>query len=65
MLVLPAGGVAVVKAQLPDLPATKALILGDSKRTLKTSPYQRWIEQSYKIGMVVLDKKVMQIKVEK
>ena len=65
LLVLPPGGVTVEKAELPDLPATKALILQDAKRTLRTQPYPHWLEKSFRTGTVVVDKKVMHITVEK
>jgi hypothetical protein len=64
LLVLPAGGIAVEKAELPDLPATKALILQDGKRTLSTRPYSHWLEQAVETGTVVIDEKVMRITVE-
>jgi hypothetical protein len=44
LLVLPAGGVTVEGAELPDLPATKTLVLQDPKRTLTARPYKRWVE---------------------
>ncbi len=65
VLVLPGGGVAVERAELPDLPATKALVLQDEKRALRIQPYPHWIEQSVEIGAVVVDKKVAHITVEK
>jgi len=65
LLVLPPGGVAVAAAELPDLPATKALVLADAKRTLRTQPYKHWLEQSLKTGTVIIDNKVMPITVEK
>lgn len=65
VLVLPAGGVAIEKAQLPDLPATKALVLADTKRTLKTQPYPKWVEKNIDIGTVSIDSKTLQITVEK
>ena len=65
LLVLPAGGVAVEAAELPDLPATKALVLGDAKRTLRTQPYPHWVESSLETGTVIIDKKIMRITVEK
>ena len=40
LLVLPSGGVSVEAAELPDLPATKVLVLGDTKRTMRIQPYQ-------------------------
>jgi len=65
LLSLPAGGITLEQAELPDLPGTKALILQNARRTLKIQPYQHWIEQSLEIGTVVIDKKVMKITVEK
>jgi hypothetical protein len=65
LLVLPPRGVAVEKAELSDLPATKALVLTDAKRTLRVQPYQHWLEDSFRIGTFVADKKVMRITVEK
>ena len=64
LLVLPPGGVAVEKAELPDLPATKALVLADAKRGLQTWPYQHWLEKSFDTGTFVADKKIMYITVE-
>lgn len=65
LLVLPPGGVAVEKAELPDLPATKALVLSDPKRTLTIQPYPRWIEKSFSTGTVIGNTKRVKITVEK
>jgi len=65
ILALPTGGVAVERAELPDLPATKALVLQSAKRTLRIQPYQHWLEKSSETGTVVIDKKTMQITVER
>ncbi len=65
LLVLPPGGVAVEKAELPDLPATKALVLQDSKRTLRTHAYSHWLEDSLETGTVIVDRKIIDITVEK
>ncbi|MFA5251700.1 MAG: SpoIVB peptidase S55 domain-containing protein [Phycisphaerae bacterium] len=64
LLVLPAAGVTVERAELPDLPATKALLLQDAKRTLRSQPHARWLEESLSTGTVIIDEKVMQITVE-
>ena len=56
---------AVEKAELPDLPATKALILQDAKRTLRTQPYLHWLEEDVETGTVIIDSEVMRITVEK
>jgi hypothetical protein len=65
LLMLPPGGVAVEKAELPDLPATKALILQDTKRAMRTMPFPRWLEKSIRTGTVVNDKKSLRITVVK
>jgi hypothetical protein len=65
ILALPSRGVTVEKAELPDLPATKALVLQDGKRALKIQPYSHWIEKSLKTGTVVIDNKTLNITVEK
>jgi hypothetical protein len=64
LLAMPAGGVAIEKSELPDLPATKALLLQSDKRTLKIQPYQHWLEKTIKTGTVVIDSKSVQITVE-
>ncbi|MGB2865556.1 MAG: hypothetical protein WBC05_19655 [Sedimentisphaerales bacterium] len=65
LLALPSGGVIIEKAELPDLPATKVLLLQDTKRVLRIRPYSHWLERSLETGTVVIDKKVLQITVEK
>jgi len=65
ILSLPAGGIAVERAELPDLPATRALVLQDAKRTISAQPYRHWFEKSIRTGMVVADRKVMKITVER
>jgi hypothetical protein len=64
LLVLPPSGVTVARAELPDLPATKALLMQDAKRALATQPYRHWLEKSLSTGTVIMDKKVMHITVE-
>ncbi len=65
LLVLPAAGVALERAELPDLPATKALVFQDARRALKTRPYPRWLQKNIDIGTVVVDSEVLSIMVEK
>ena len=64
LLVLPAGGVAVSRAELPDLPATKALVLQDAKRALKALPYVQWLEKTFDTGTITRDREVLHIIVE-
>jgi hypothetical protein len=64
VFVLPAGGVTLEKAELPDLPATKTLILQDKKRGLAVRPFQHWIENSIDADSVITNQKIMRITVE-
>ena len=64
LLVLPAGGVAVSRAELPDLPATKALVLQDAKRALKALPYVQWLEKTFDTGTITRGREVLHIIVE-
>ena len=64
VLALPPRGVTVEEAELPDLPATKALVLQNVKRTLRAQPYQHWLENSLETGTIVIDKKVLYVTVE-
>jgi len=65
LLTLPPAGVVIEKAELPDLPETKSLLFQDAKKTLRVRPYANWIEKRLNTGSVVIDKKVLQINVEK
>jgi hypothetical protein len=64
LLTLPSGGVTIETAELPDLPATRALLLQDAKRAMRVRPYSHWLERDLQTGAVVIDKKVLQITVE-
>ena len=65
LLTLPPRGVIVDNAELPDLPATKTLILQDTKRALQVLPYTHWIERSEETNTIVVDKTVLPIIVER
>ncbi len=65
LLSLPAGGITIETAELPDLPDTRALLLADAKRTMRIRPFSHWIEKNLETDAVVIDKKVLQITVEK
>ncbi|MBN2593984.1 MAG: hypothetical protein JXA81_10790 [Sedimentisphaerales bacterium] len=65
LLALPSGGVTIETSELPDLPATRALLMQDAKRALRIRPYSHWLEKNLKTNAVVIDKKVLQITVEK
>ncbi|MHC4644268.1 MAG: SpoIVB peptidase S55 domain-containing protein [Planctomycetota bacterium] len=65
VLILPPGGVFLENAELPDLPATKALVLQDAKRTLTMRPYEQWLEESFQTGTVIIDAKKLRLMVKK
>jgi len=65
ILTLPASGIALEKAELPDLPATKALVLQSEKRTLRSQLYQHWLEEHIETNTINIDKKVVRVIVEK
>ncbi len=64
LLTLPPSGLALERAELPDLPATKALVLQSEKRTLRTQPYRPWLEESIETGTIIVDNKVVRLMVE-
>jgi len=65
LLVLPSGGLIIEKAELPDLPPTRQLLLSDKKRTLQYQPFPQWLEKSMNIKTIVIDKKIIKITIEK
>ncbi len=65
LLLLPPGGIALEKAELPDLPGTKALILQSEKRPVAALPYSHWVEKTVDTGTVIADKEMVPITVEK
>jgi len=65
LLLLPPAGVALQGAELPDLPATKALVLQDATRALNAQPYPRWLEKKIDTDTVIIDREAMSITVEK
>jgi hypothetical protein len=65
LLALPPGGIAVERAELPDLPETKTMVMQNANRALRIQPYPHWLEKSVRTGTVVADKKTMRITVEK
>jgi hypothetical protein len=65
LLLLPPGGISLEKAELPDLPGTKVLVLQSEKRAVPALPYSHWIEKTVDTGTVIADKEVVPITVEK
>jgi hypothetical protein len=64
VLSLPPGGIALARQELPDLPATKAMVLQNDKRATKGLPYAHWIEKTVETGTVISDRQVIPITVE-
>jgi len=65
LLVLPADGIMLEKAELPKLPRTKALVLQSEKRAVAAVPFAQWVEEVVETGTVIADKEVVAITVEK
>ncbi len=63
MFVLAQSGIALERAELPDLPPTRAMVLTDATRTLEAQPYQHWIEQSIQTSQVIGGGQKIQIEV--
>jgi hypothetical protein len=51
-------------AELPELPATRAMVFGDAKRAITVQAFPGWIDKSVRTGAVIIDKKIMNITVE-
>jgi hypothetical protein len=64
ILVLQPGGLAIENAELPDLPATKAIVLGDPARAVTMRMFPGWIDKSVRTDGVLIDRKIMNITVE-
>ncbi len=64
VLVLPPEGITLDKAELPDLPGTKSVVLQSDKRALRVQPYPHWIEKTIETGTVIGDKQIVPIVVE-
>ena len=65
VLSLAPGGVTIERAELPDLPTTKTLMLYSDKRAATIRPYPHWIEKTVKTDSVLTDRKVLRITVKK
>jgi hypothetical protein len=65
LLALPPDGITLEKAELPNLPGTKALILQSDTRAVPVRPYLHWIETTVETGTVIADKEMLAITVEK
>ena len=64
VLTLPAGGIAIETAQMPELPLSKTLLLNDEKRSMTTKPAAQWLEETIPVDTIVLDSKSIDITVQ-
>lgn len=64
VLELPASGLTIERYELPDLPATKALVLDSPTRTIPVQTMQSWVEQVLDVDTVTEDKETVKIKIE-
>ena len=64
VMALPSAGVVIKRSELPHLPATKALLLSDEKRTIPTKKYEQWVANSMDVGLVVVGSQRIKITVE-
>lgn len=64
VLELPSRGLTIERYELPDLPATKALILDSPSRTIPVQTMQPWIEQVLDVGTVTEDKETIKIEID-
>jgi len=65
LLELPTSGITMERHELPDLPATKALVLESRNQTITVQPFQSWVEKSLVIDTITQDKETLKITVEK
>ncbi len=64
VLVLPPGGITLDRAELPNLPETKSVVLQSDKRPLRVQPYPHWIEKTVETGTVIRDREIVPIVVQ-
>ncbi len=64
VLVLPPGGITLDRAELPNLPETKSVVLQSDKRPMSVQPYPHWIERTVETGTVIRDREIVPIVVE-
>jgi hypothetical protein len=65
MFVLPPEGITIERAELPDLPGTKSMVLADAKRTLGVKPFNKWLEKKIDTDTVIQGNKTLKITVKK
>jgi hypothetical protein len=64
ILTLPAGGIAMENAELPELPQSKVMLLNSDKRSMPTMPAVKWLEEKIPVDSIVIDSRTIDITVE-
>jgi hypothetical protein len=64
-MILPPGGIVIQRTELTDLPQTKAMLLGDAKRTTISFPLQHWLQKDIHTGVIILGRKTLKLTVTK
>jgi len=65
MFQLPPEGITIERAELPELPGTRSLILANGRRTLEVKPYNKWLENKIETDMVVQGQQTLKITLKK
>ena len=58
-------GLAVRNAELPNLPATKMMVLADAKRVQPMTPYTNFVETSIQTGLIASGSVTIELTVDK
>jgi hypothetical protein len=64
ILTLPAGGIAIETAELPQLPLSKTVLLNNEKRSMVTKSAAQWLEETIPVDTIVIDSRSLDITVE-
>jgi hypothetical protein len=64
ILALPPDGIALENAELPKLPASKAMLLNSNKRSMPTMPTAKWLEEQIPVDSIIIDSRTIDITVE-
>jgi hypothetical protein len=64
ILTLPAGGIAIETAELPQLPLSKAVLLNSEKRSMITKSTAQWLEETIPVDTIIIDSRSLDITVE-
>lgn len=62
---IPAGGITLQSQPLPNLPATRSMLLVDPKRTEPVLPYRDWKVEKYDVDKFIINDSSITINIEK